>query len=147
MKIIKLMDPKSTKTLSTDNIMSVTEVVKIIPAKLMAIIFIKIIPIISDHLRPAKLSIQEIIPVPKAFLAHVNNARWWVDIGSTKHVIYYLDDFIEDLRLNESRNRKIRVGGGIVPIKGRGTAVFLVINIKLKDYLYTPKFGARLISI
>ena len=57
MKITKSMDPKSIKTLSTDNIMSVTEVVKMMPAKLMTIISIKIIPIKSDHLRPAKLSI------------------------------------------------------------------------------------------
>ena len=36
---------------------------------------------------------------------------------------------------------------GIIPIKERGTAVFSAINTELKDCLYAPKFGARLISI
>ena len=133
--------------MSADNIILVTKAVKIIPAKLIIIIFIKIIPTELDHPRPTKLNIQEIIPVPKAFLAYINNTRWWVDTGSIKHIIYYLDDFIEDLRLNENGNQKIHISGGTVPIKGRGTAVFSATNIELKDCLYTPKFGARLISI
>ena len=127
--------------------MSITKAVKIIPAKLITIIFTKIIPTESDHPRPVKLSIQKIIPIPKAFLAHINNARWWADTRSIKHVIYYLDDFIENPRPNKNGNRKIRVGGGTVPIKGRGTAVFSATNIELKDCLYAPKFGVRLISI
>ena len=127
--------------------MLVTKAVKMMPAKLITTIFIKIILTESDYLRSAKLNIQEIISVPKAFLTHTNNTKWWVDTGSIKHIIYYLDDFIKDLRPNKNKNRKIHVGGGIIPIKGRGIAVFLTTNIELKDYLYTPKFGARLISI
>ena len=56
-KITKSIDPKSTKTLSTDNIMSVTKAVKMMPAKLMTTTSTKIIPTESDHPRPAKLSI------------------------------------------------------------------------------------------
>ena len=56
-KIIKSMDPKSTKMLSTDNIMSVTEAVKIILTKLIITTSTKIISTESDHPRPAKLSI------------------------------------------------------------------------------------------
>ena len=133
--------------MSADNIILVTKAVKMMPAKLMTIISIKFILIESDHPRPVKLSIQEIISIPKAFLAHANNAKWWADTRSTKHVIYYLDNFIKDPRPNKNGNRKIRVNGGIIPIKERDTAVFLVTNIELKDYLYAPKFGARLISI
>jgi hypothetical protein len=75
-------------------------------------------------------------------------ADWIPDTGASSHMTDRRDLFEKDPTVNERGNRKVRVGGGALPILGRGTVrtAFKLSPVRLKSVLYVPRLGANLLS-
>lgn len=77
-----------------------------------------------------------------------SSSDWIYDTGATAHMTDQIDAFKSDPRVNKSGRRKVRVGGGSLSIRGRGTisTKLALSKMKLHNVLFVPNLGANFIS-
>ena len=80
--------------------------------------------------------------------SYVRSSDWIYDSGATAHMTDQIDAFESDPRVNESGRRKVKVGGGSLCIRGRGTVSVELARSKMRlhNALFVPNLGANLVS-
>jgi hypothetical protein len=75
--------------------------------------------------------------------------QWIPDSGASSHMTDQLNLFDQSTMRMENGRRAVKVGGGQLAIKGKGTVMahFRKSPIRLKNALFVPRLGANLLSI